>query len=78
MRIETDLAKASIGVVDRRDPNKLVHKYTRQELATLTPAINWNAYFAAVEAPEMPVVNIAVPDFLKQVNTQLVSSPISN
>ena len=65
MRIETDLAKASIGVVDRRDPNKLVHKYTRQELATLTPAIDWNTYFAAVEAPEMPVVNIAVPRFPK-------------
>jgi endothelin-converting enzyme/putative endopeptidase len=77
MRIETDLAKASMGVVDRRDPKKLVHKYTRQELETLTPAIDWSAYFAAVDAPEMPVVNIAVPDFLKQVNSQLVSSPIS-
>ena len=32
MRFETELAKASLTRVERRDPYKLYHKMTRQQL----------------------------------------------
>ena len=47
MEIETALAKASLTRVERRDPYKLFHKMTRAQLAALTPAFDWNSYFAA-------------------------------
>ena len=39
MKFETALAKGSLDLVSRRDPEKVYHKMTRQELETLDPAV---------------------------------------
>ena len=46
MKIETALAKGSLDLVSRRDPEKVYHKMTSAELAALSPAFRWNEYFA--------------------------------
>ncbi len=65
MKIETDLAKGSLDVVQRRDPKSLVHKYKTDQLAQVSPDFNLREYFTALEAPSFNVVNIAAPDFFK-------------
>lgn len=65
MKIETDLAKGSLDVIQRRDPKSLVHKYKTDQLAQVSPDFNLHEYFAALEAPSFNVVNIAAPDFFK-------------
>ena len=51
MRIETALAKASLTRVERRDPDKVYHKMTRQQLEALSPSFHWNSYFTKVGLP---------------------------
>jgi hypothetical protein len=43
MDIETELAKASLTRVEKRDPYKLFHKMTPAQLQALTPSFRWAA-----------------------------------
>lgn len=65
MKIETDLAKGSLDVIQRRDPKALVHKYKTDQLAQVSPDFNLREYFTALETPQFAVVNISAPEFFK-------------
>ena len=76
MAIETDLAKATLTRVDRRDPYKQFHKYTRAQLLALTPAFGWDAYWAGLGLPAPATLNVTEPEFYKEVEQQLKSRGI--
>jgi endothelin-converting enzyme/putative endopeptidase len=63
MRIETALAKAHMTRVERRDPQKLYHRMTMQELDKLSPAFSWNTYLAKSGLASVESLNVVVPDF---------------
>ncbi|HLX85696.1 MAG TPA: M13 family metallopeptidase [Terriglobales bacterium] len=65
MDIETALAKAALDQTSRRDPQKIYHKLSNQELAALSPAINWTVYFEGMGAPRFDSLNVVEPDFIK-------------
>lgn len=71
MDIETALARGALDRVERRDPGKVYHKMTRQELAALAPSFAWPKYFEGVRAPQFSSVNVAVPEFFKQMEAVL-------
>ena len=75
MRIETDLAKSSLSAVDRRDPHKIYHMMPVSQLASMTPAIKWPAYFDAEGAPGTAKLNVSQPDFMRAVQTELETEP---
>lgn len=66
MDIETALAKGALDRTSRRDPTKIYHPMSTKELASLAPGIDWNQYFAGVGMPAVKTLNVAVPDFFKQ------------
>jgi endothelin-converting enzyme/putative endopeptidase len=72
MEIETSLAKGALDQTSRRDPQKVYHKLSNQELAALSPAFNWNSYFEGVGAPRFDSLNAIEPEFIK--NMQAVIS----
>jgi endothelin-converting enzyme/putative endopeptidase len=78
MEIETGLAKGSLDVVARRDPEKIYHRMTEQELESLTPAISWPRYFAGVGTPPVHSLNVAVPDFFKQIQALIDATPLDS
>ncbi len=78
MRIETALAKASLTLVERRDPNKVYHKMTREELQALSPSFSWDRYFAEVGLPGTKSLNVAVPDFVKGMDAELKSEDLAS
>ena len=78
MRLETALAKASLTRVDRRDPYKLKHKLKLAELGTLAPNFDWKAYYSTAQYPQIEILNVATPDFFKEVNALLTDEPIDN
>jgi len=78
MKIETALAKASLDLVSRRDPEKVYHKMTRAEMAALSPAFNWNEYLRDAGAPPFESVNVAWPDFFKDLNTEIRDFPLDD
>jgi len=73
VRIETDLAKGSLDRVSRRDPEKVYHRMSRQDLASLNPNFRWTQYFTDSGAPEFQAVNVATPDFFKALNAEIDS-----
>ena len=77
MAIETDLAKASLERVKRRDPRNLDHKLARAELAALAPRFSWDDYLAAVGQGAIDSLNVGWPDFLKGFDAVLVGYDIA-
>jgi len=73
VNLETELAKASMDRVERRDPNKVYHKMTTAQLQALSPVFTWKEYFATVGSPSFDSLDVSVPDFVKGMN-QLVAS----
>jgi len=69
MEIETGLAKGALDQTSRRDPQKIYHKMSDQDLAGLNSAFDWNAYFVGVGAPKFDSLNVVEPDFVKQMKT---------
>jgi endothelin-converting enzyme/putative endopeptidase len=65
LEIETALARVSLERVKRRDPANVYHPLRKTELASLTPAFGWEAYFAAVAAPPVTELNVTWPDYFK-------------
>ncbi len=78
MRVETALAKASLDITTRRDPAAVYHRMKLAEFEALSPSFNWTAYFAALAAPAIGDVNVAVPDFHKAQEEMLKSVPLED
>ena len=73
MNIETELAKASMGRVEMRDPESHYHKMTMGAFQEMIPAFSWTSYLRDIGYPGVTDVNVAQPDFFKALNTQLTS-----
>jgi endothelin-converting enzyme/putative endopeptidase len=78
MRMETSLAKASLTLVERRDPYKEKHKMTVPDLYKIAPDFNWNAFFSDSGVPKFEILNVSWPDFFKDVNAQIKSASLED
>ena len=65
MSIETELAKASLDVTSRRNPQLLVHEMPTDKLNELSPKFDFKQFFTQVNAPSFSKLNVSVPEFLK-------------
>jgi putative endopeptidase len=76
MDLETALAKISMDVTSRRDPQNIYHLLPVSQLATLTPEIDWTAFFESAGVPHITDVNVVNPDFYKGLNGILASTDL--
>ncbi|MGA9352078.1 MAG: M13 family metallopeptidase [Terriglobales bacterium] len=76
LRLETAMAKASLSRVDRRDPHKLVHKMKVADLMRLAPNFDWISYYHDMQYPQIDVLNVDTPEFIKELNVLLSSESI--
>lgn len=76
MRFETALAKVSMDITSRRDPEKVYHLMTVKQLEDLTPAIAWPSFFAETGTPAISELNVANPDFFKGLNALIESTDL--
>ncbi len=63
MRIETGLAKASMSLVEQRNPRAIYHVMDLTQLDQATPNFSWQAYFQAIGYPHFDSINLAMPKF---------------
>jgi predicted metalloendopeptidase len=63
---ETELARASMTAVERRDIDKTYNPMSVAELARAAPGFPWSAYFAALGAPNLARVLVRQPAYLKR------------
>src|SRR5713226_460663 len=79
MSIETALAKGSLDLVSRRNPEKIYHKMPRQQLvSSLDPSFGWTKYLVDVKAPPFESLNVAVPEFFKQLDALLNTTSVDD
>ena len=78
LRLETAIAKASLTRVERRDPHKLVHKMKVGDLIQLAPNFDWLAYYREMQYPEIGILNVDAPEFIRELNTLLSSESIDS
>jgi endothelin-converting enzyme/putative endopeptidase len=78
IRIETELAKASMDRTARRDPKNRDHKMSREAAATMAPTFYLNRYFTDMGALAFSDLNVSNPEFFKQVNGVLQSESLDS
>src|SRR5262249_43976657 len=78
IEIETSLAGAALKRVERREPANLYHKMATAELGKLSPAFDWNQYIASTGAPQFKELNVAVPDFVKNIQALMEKHPLGD
>ena len=78
LALETSLAKASLDRTARRNPHLTYHRMTLPQLEALTPAFNFKQYFSDRAAPGFETLNVAVPDFFKNLNATFSSTSLDD
>lgn len=78
MRIETDLAKASLTRVERRNPYNLAHRMTRADLQKIAPAFDWDRYFDESGIGNVTTLNVSEPKFFKALQKEIASVPLAD
>jgi putative endopeptidase len=76
LTIETALAKASTSRTEMREPENRYHIYTLADLDKLAPDFDFNAYFKDVNVGHFDSLNVATPNFFKELNELVSSEPV--
>ncbi len=76
IKIETALAKASMSRTDFRMPENRYHIYTVPDFQKLAPEFDFNVYFKDVNVGSFESLNVATPDFFKEMNQLIASEPV--
>lgn len=77
LQIETALAAASLPPTARRDRTAWYHEMSPAQLAELAPAFSWTEYFGAIDYKPNGILNVAVPSYMKTLNTLIENTQLS-
>ncbi|MGH7294740.1 MAG: M13 family metallopeptidase, partial [Polyangiaceae bacterium] len=78
IKLETELAGASLTRVEQRDPQKVYHRMALAELKKLAPRVAWDGYLAAIGFPAITSFNVAEPAFFRKVDAMTASVPLAS
>lgn len=76
LSLETQLAQAQMSRVDMRQPEKLYNITPVTQLVTIAPNINWPAMLQEAGLDNIQTVNVAQPQFFKEVSRLLDEVPV--
>jgi len=76
VRVETELARASMSRVDLRDPHKQFNKMDARRLKAMTPHFDWSAYLAGLQHAELNQFNVTEPKFYARLDALLARESI--
>ena len=78
MRIETELAGASMTQIAQRNPQSIYHMLTLEELEKLSPNFDWVSYFKATNPNLQAQINVGMPDFFRTFDRMLTTVSLSD
>jgi putative endopeptidase len=78
LQVETRLAGASMTNVELRDPKKIYHRLDLGGLKKLAPDLAWDSYLAKMGFPGITAINVAQPDFVKELDAMTRSVKIAD
>ena len=77
LAFETEIARASMGVVERREPKNLHHRLDRAGVLAKAPHFQWARYFKALGIPKVKGINVTNPEFVAALDGWLAKTPVS-
>ncbi len=77
MDLETALAKASQGNVERRDPDKIYHMMSLTSFSATAPAIDTAKYIELMGSPSVQELNVVSPDFFPALNKTIADTDLT-
>lgn len=78
MKMETNLAKASMTLLEQRDPKKIYHIKSPAELEKISPNFNWKLFYDQLGYSQKFNINVAQPEFIKNLDKMLKDFPIAD
>jgi putative endopeptidase len=78
LQIETELAKAAMDAVKRRDPRNINNKMTLAEIQKLAPSFDWQRYLTLIHAPAQPSYLVTSPDFFRGLEQAIQQHPVAH
>jgi putative endopeptidase len=78
MGLETEMAKASMGRVEMRDPYKLYNKMDLNKLSEITGGFDWKNFMQSIGVTNQENVIVAQPDFMKAVMEMLKTKDLKD
>jgi putative endopeptidase len=76
VKLETELARASMTNVELRDPQKVYHRLDLDGLRKLAPDVAWTEYLAGLGFPAITAINVGQPDFVKEIDSMTKAVPM--
>ncbi|MGC8550435.1 MAG: M13 family metallopeptidase [Acidobacteriaceae bacterium] len=77
MKFETELAKSSMGIVERRDPHKTYHMETVKAFAPTVPVLDVSEYIREMGSPAVSSLNVTAPGFFTGLNKAVEDTPLA-
>ncbi len=77
LSLETQLARAHMDVVTRRDPDKTYNKISQADFAKKHSAVSWPKYLRALGIADGEMINVAQPEYFAALTKTLVDMPIA-
>jgi endothelin-converting enzyme/putative endopeptidase len=78
LRLETEMAAASLSNVDRRDPAKLYHKMQLAQFDAGAKNFSFARFLHAADAPAVQSLNVATPRYFAGLNQLLGSTNLAD
>jgi len=76
MNLETELAKASMGNVERREPENVYHLMPVGAFAKATPVLHFDSFLKQVGAPAIEDINVASPAFFQALDRTIADTDL--
>ena len=76
LSLETDLARAQMSRIEMRTPEKLYNITPVVQLTSIAPTLNWPAMLETAGLKDVQSVNVAQPQFFKEVSRLLDEVPV--
>ncbi|HKX55177.1 MAG TPA: M13 family metallopeptidase N-terminal domain-containing protein, partial [Xanthomonadales bacterium] len=78
LAIESRLAKATLTLVERRDPYNTYHRMSLAELQKMIHVFDWSKFFQSVGLQTEPWINVSQPVFLLEMQSVIEQQSIQN
>ena len=78
LKVETALARASMGRVERREPKNVHNKMTLAAFEALTPSFDWAAYLKEAGSPAFESLDVSDPGFFRGLEASLAEIPLED
>ena len=77
MAFETALAKASLGVTEMRDPEKIYHMQPTATFESAIPGIDFPAFLTAIESPQVAELDNGTPEFFPVLTKEIAATSLA-